>query len=213
MRRLRNLTGPSILLCLGIAYLLLMQGRIGYHTFDLVFAVTISATIWSALDRAGVAGGRAGIVAVLYLAILAAVAVSFPAVRLAPYVAIVPVNLAVAAVFARGLFPGRVPVILQLIKLMKLAPVDDVRFVGFVRGQCFLWTGLSFATGAAGAIAMISPSTRPVLDAVIAMLFAAQIAWFVLSHYYAGWRYGRPETWSGTLRAMARSETLAALRV
>lgn len=176
------------------------MGAISALALDRVF---LGAVAWAVFSLAGrrAAGALAGIAVAVALG---ALQLWLPSLRYAPYVLMVPALLAVAAVFARGLLPGRAPILLGLVEEMGLQPADDPRFRRFMTGQCLLWAALSLAGAGLAAGAMVSPAARPALAWGLAALVAVQAVWFVLSHHYARWRYGRPETWRRTLRAMAR---------
>jgi hypothetical protein len=162
----------------------------------------------SGLGRQAAAAAAVGLVAVLELARL-----GVPGLCYMPYLMIIPANLIVAWLFANGLRPGREPILLQLIEAMGVAPADDPRFRRFIARQCLLWTGLSLATACVALAALVSVGSRPWLAGLLVGLFSAQATWFVLSHHYASLRYGRPEGWWTTARAMTRSEIRARLRI
>lgn len=205
-----RLSGPLALVALALAALAQRQGWIGAGLLDAVFAAAMALTLAGLLRRFGLP--RPGLCG-LGLGAAGLGLAALPGVQIVPYLAIAPINLLVAAVFARGLLPGRTPVLLQLIALMNLAPVEPAGFRAFVRGQCRLWAVSSLALGLGGALAMVSPTLRPDLGPVLGALLLGQAAWFVLSHHYAAWAWARPETWGGTLRTMARPATWTRLQI
>ncbi len=157
----------------------------------------------AAMLAAGITGGLVG------------VQIWQPTLRYMPYLVIAPANLALAYVFARGLFPGRQPVLLQLIRAMGKGPVDDLRFRRFRRfvfSQCALWSLMTFATACLAFVAMVSGSAWPWVSTLLTNLIVIQILWFVLSHHYASLRYNRPETWRNTLQAMTRPGIWSSLK-
>jgi hypothetical protein len=143
---------------------------------------------------------------------LAGLQIWLPSLQYMPYLVVFPANLALAYIFARGLFPGRQPVLLQLIRAMGQGPVDDPRFRNFVIWQCVLWSLMTFATACLAFATMISETARSSVSIVLIDLMIFQVIWFVLSHYYASLRYNRPETWRATLQTMARPDIWSTLR-
>jgi hypothetical protein len=166
-----------------------------------VFRLAERRGVWGA---AGLALGLAGGLALLRFGV--------PGLRYMPYLLIVPANLAIAWLFASGLRPGREPILLRLVQLMGVSPADDPRFRRFIAGQCLLWAVLSFATACVALAALVFVAALPWLAELLAWLFAVQALWFVLSHHYASFRYGRPEGWWTTARAILRPETWSRLR-
>ena len=213
MRHLTKVVYAIPLVLLVLLSILLWLAVVDVRQFDVLFSVIVAFASWGLLRRFGV--NRLVSVALSLLLIFASVGanVLFSDIRLAPYLAIALVNAGVGVIFARGLLPGRTPIILQLVRMMGRAAADQGDFVRFVRGQCWLWSVLSLATGLAAGLAMVWPESRTVLDAVVAGLLAFQIMWFVLSHRYAAWRYGRPETWAATIHAMTRPDTWTVLEI
>lgn len=181
-------------------------GVLGSQTVDLIY---LAATAWGCaklsvvwgLNRTTVIGVAATVVAVL-----AAVRLSVADLRFAPYLLIMPVNLFIGYVFARGLLPRRQPILLALIELMDQHPLDNPRFIRFVRGQCLLWAVLCFATAGLAALCIIWGMHYPALVTALGSLAVAQIVWLPLSHVYAGMRYGRPERLRDTIEALSRPE-------
>jgi len=137
----------------------------------------------------------------------------FPALRYAPYLMIAVINLGVSLIFARGLLPGHEPVLIQLIRHMNFGPDMPPVFRVFVRGQCQIWAIVGLATGLVGLFAVFVPATRDFADPALVVLLGGQVVLFVGSHWYATWRYGRPETWFTTVAALSRPSTWAALRL
>jgi hypothetical protein len=154
----------------------------------------------SALAGAGVACG------------LVALQVWQPTLQYMPYLAVAPINFVLSYVFARGLAPGRRPALLILIEDIGLMPVDDPSFRRFLAGQCALWSTMALATGLLAAAAMVAEPWRAELSAALGVLVAAQVLWFFGSHRYSAARYGRPERWRDTLRAMARVDLWSSLK-
>lgn len=133
------------------------------------------------------------------------------AVRLTPYVAFLPANLAVAWLFANGLRPGRTPIILELIRLMGIGPEATPEFSRFVRGQCQVWVALSLLTALAALLCILAPGSAAHI--LLTGLLVMQAAWFVLSHLYARWVHNRPESWVDTILAMTRPKVWTKLGV
>jgi hypothetical protein len=197
---------------LAAAILAHAAGQISQTALDHVGLVWIGWGVFRLAERR-VFGARGAACLALGLAGgLAAVRFAVPDLRYMPYLLIVPANLAVAWLFASGLRPGREPILLRLIRLMGVSPADDPRFRRFIAGQCLLWAGLSFSTACVALAALVFVGSQPWLAQLLAWLFAAQALWFVLSHHYASFRYGRPEGWWTTARAMLRPETWSRLR-
>lgn len=210
---------PGYLILLGLAAgsVALWLNILPVQIFDWIFAIVMVATCWGILPRAGV---PRVVAPPLAFAIVGAVVLAQwfePEIRIAPYMAIFIVNIAMGSIFARGLLPGREPILMQVIELMNLDKGQGAGFTPvfrrFVRGQCALWAVLGFASGFLGGAAMLLPATRGVLDPAISALLLGQLAWFVLSHHYASWRYGRSERWLMTMKVMSRPATWSALKI
>jgi hypothetical protein len=176
--------------------------------------VGLVSTGWIVFRLTSGAAGTRG-AAVLAFAVgggLAALRVVQPDLHLMPYLLIAPANMAVAWLFANSLRPGREPILLRLVLVMGVSPADDPSFRRFIARQCMLWAGLSISTACLALAALLLVASQPWLAQLLAWLFAAQALWFVLSHHYASLRYGRPEGWWTTARAMIRPETWSRLR-
>ncbi len=203
---------PLSLLALAGTAALVEAGAADPGHLDLVFALCLALTLWRVGPELGLAerwsSGGAGALAAMGIAGLA-----LPDLRLAPYLGVAVGHLAVAAVFLRGVMPGRTPVLLQFIEHMGQGGPGSAGFRRFVRRQGWVWAGLMLASAAAGLVGMVAPGLRAEAGMAAGGLLAAQIAWFVLTHRYATWRYARPETWRGTLRAVARPDAWSALRI
>ncbi|MDT8345707.1 MAG: hypothetical protein RQ752_14880 [Thermohalobaculum sp.] len=186
-------------------------GLVSDRTLDLV---TLGSVGWMVFRAAsGALGGTAAMgVALGAVGALGAARIAVPTLAYMPYLLIAPVNLGLAAVFAHGLLPGRRPVLLALIELIGRAPTDDRAFRRFVAGQCALWSVLTLGTSLLAAAALVDAPARPDLAMALRLLIGVQVVWFALSHSYARRRYGRPETWWLTLRAMARPDIWTHLR-
>jgi hypothetical protein len=129
-----------------------------------------------------------------------------------PYLLVVPANLIAAWMFSRGLLSGRKAILVDLIEIMGLRPLDP-RFRRFVEGQCLLWSVMSFGLAVVAFLAMVWAAERAALGAILSALVIVQILWFAVSHYYAAYRYSRPETWPLTLRTMIRPDVWSRLGV
>jgi len=181
-------------------------GVLGSQAVDLIYLAATGwccaklAIVWG-LDRTKVIG-----IALAVVAGLTAVRLSILDLRFAPYLVIVPVNLFIGYVFARGLFPGRRPILLALIELMDQHPLDNPRFIRFVRGQCLLWAVLSLATAGLAALCIVWGTQYPSIVTALGILAVAQLVWLPLSHIYAGMRYGRPERLRDTILTLSRPE-------
>jgi hypothetical protein len=200
-----------MLAALTLAAVLAGMGVISPQSLDYVFLCLAAWALFKLIRRiarpapaALLAAGMAGC--------LAGLQIWQPWLRYMPYLVVFPANLALAHIFARGLLPGRQPVLLQLIRAMGEGPVDDRRFRNFVISQCALWSLMTFATACLAFVAMVSVTARPSVSVALMDLMIFQIIWFVLSHHYASLRYNRTETWRGTLRTMARPDIWSALR-
>lgn len=208
---LRSGIGYGVLAALLIAIGLNAAGALSDAMLEGVFLASVGWMIFRAFERPlGVAG--AALAAFLALAGLIALQQAVPSLRYTPYLVIVPVNLFLAVIFARGLLPGRRPVLLALIEIMGRAPADDRGFQRFVAGQCALWSVMALATALLAFAAMLHAPARAELAGALQILIGVQVAWFALSHYYASFRYGRPETWWTTLSTMARADIWTRLR-
>lgn len=209
--------GPLLLAALVTGSVAFWLDFLPAQIFDWCFALVMVATFWGLLPRAGVPQRLALPLSFGMVGALVVAQALYPDIRLAPYLAIFVVNLVMGSIFARGLLPGRAPILMQVIELMNL---DRGRGAGFtpafrrfVRGQCVLWAVLGLVSGLLGAAAMLLPGIRAALDPAIAALLLGQLAWFVLSHHYAAWRYGRSERWLMTMKVMCRPATWSVLKI
>ncbi len=187
-----------------VAAILTALGVISPQTLDYVFLCTVAIALFTTMRKAALRPLPAACIAAGIAGALAGLQIWQPSLRYMPYLVIAPANLVMAYYFARGLFPGRQPVLLQLIRAVGKGPVDDPRFRRFVVSQCVLWSLTTFATACLAFAVMISASVVAWVSDALTALILVQVAWFVLSHYYAGLRYNRPETWRNTLVAMTR---------
>ena len=211
MTRLRISAGWLATAVLAVAMLAHAAGLISQAALDHVGLLSIGWVVFR------LAEGRAGAWGAALLALglgggLALVRLGMPGLSYVPYLLVLPANLLVAWLFASGLRPGREPILLRLVRAMGVCPADDPRFRRFIARQCLVWAGLSLATACVALAALIFVSSHPWLAELLAWLVAAQALWFVLSHHYASFRYGRPEGWWTTARAMIRPETWSRLR-
>jgi hypothetical protein len=188
------------------------HGSITQFALDQVAVASLGVICFRFARQKGIEAVTASSAAIGLVSALAALRLGFADLRYMPYLLIVPVNLAVAWLFAGSLRPGREPILLRLIGLMGIASADDPHFRRFIARQCLLWAGLSLATAGVALAAMVFVAAHPWLADVLVGLFAAQVAWFMLSHHYASLRYGRPEGWWTTARAMMRPEIWSRLR-
>lgn len=173
---------------------------------DAPFAGLVGFGLFSILRLRAVGRRRARMIAEgLTLAGLA-VMLWIPGARLAPYFGIAVINALVAYVFSRGLNGDRPVVIRQVIRLAQSGPDGDLDWIRYVNLQSALWTVFGAATAGLAVCAMVSPAWRAGLGGALGGFALFQIAWFVLTHYYAQRRYGRVEGWRDTLRDMSRPE-------
>lgn len=196
---------PGALAVLAAAAGLLWAGAIGVRAFDAVFAIYVGIVTGSLMARFG--SPHAGTAALATAAVPVLLLALVPEVRTTPYLAVFTINLGVGWVFLSGLRPGRVPVILQLIEQMQARPETDARFQRFVRGQCWIWTGLTGATAATGLLAMLWAEGRPALSPLMSGLLLGQVGFFLASHRYAIMVHGRAERTLNIVRAMSRPST------
>lgn len=196
-----------------IAMVLAEHGGISPVQLNLFFAAASGHLMLALLFRIGVRGLHAVVLAVALMGGAVFVQLDDPKLQLAPYLAIAVINSFVALVFARGLLPGREPIILQVIRLAETGPQVTCAFRRFIYGQCWVWMGFGLGTALCSLCAMICPGIRAAADAVIIAIMVSQVAWFVGSHRYANFRYGRPETWLGTARAVSRRSLWASLEI
>jgi hypothetical protein len=192
--------------------LLNASGMATYRSVNIVF---LPCAAWSAFCVARNAGWRQPgpeISGAVVLAVLIGLHLYWPSLQFVPYLAIAPANLFLANWFARGLVPGRQPVLLQLIRLMGQRPAEDRDFCRFVAWQCLLWSVMTFATAVTAMAAAIWEPWRDELAAGLGWLVAVQMVWFVVSHLYAAHRYDRPETCWSTIRAMSSPDVWSKIR-
>ena len=200
-----------MLAALAVAAVLTAFGAISRQALDYVFLCLVAWALFK-LIRQALHPVLAAVLGVGVAGLLAGLQIWQPSLQYMPYLVVFPANLALAYIFARGLFPGREPVLLELIRAMGKGSVDDFRFRKFVTLQCVLWSLMTLATGCLAFAAMVSFSARASVSNALFEFMIFQVMWFVLSHYYASFRYGRPETWRSTLQIMARPDIWSKLR-
>lgn len=194
------------------ATILRSLGVISPQALDYVFLGLVAWALFGMIRTAGLRPVVAAMLALGLSGALVGIQILQPSLRYMPYLVIAPANLMMAYLFARGLFPGRQPILLMLIREVRKAPVVDLAFRNFVISQCALWSLMTFATACLAFASMVSDSVWPWVPSLLTGLIVIQIAWFVLSHYFAALRYNRPETWRDTLRAMTRPGIWSSLR-
>lgn len=212
MTRQRPAIANFLLAALVASIVLKAAGLISQQALDLVLVASAGWATFGLSVRAGAAPGPSALAGVGATCGLAALQAWQPTLQYMPYLAVAPVNLVLSYVFARGLAPGWRPALLVLIEDIGLMPVDDPSFRRFLAGQCALWSTMALATGLLAAAAMVAEPWRAELSAALGVLVAAQVLWFFGSHRYAAARYGRPERWRDTLRAMARVDLWSGLK-
>jgi len=202
--------GPALLAAVVCAIILNTGGWLSDRMLDLIFLVSIA---WMAFRAFKSRFGRtlAASIALSTMAALAALQSVIPTLRYFPYLAIIPANVLLAIIFARGLMPGQRPVLLQLVEIIGMAPVDDAAFQKFVARQCAVWSVLTLLTALVSFGATVDVAARPSLSRALNFLIASQIIWFGVSHHYASLRYGRPERWWITLKTLARQDVWSRL--
>lgn len=205
---MRKWPGPGtvlwllLLLCVGLSSV----GLVSAFIVDMLCLLTAA---WTAANLPGGAKSRKVRMAVVVVALASALLgfrLLLPDIRYMPYLLVFPANLLASVVFARGLLPGREPVLLALIRLMGIGSTQDPLFVSFVRGQCLLWAVVSFMTAILALICIPFSVSVPEFKGALSLLIAAQIIWFPLSHVYASWRYQRRETFVDTIVTLIRPE-------
>ncbi len=189
------------------------QGMVSHLTVDMIFAIFLGLIVFGLLRTINASVMAARIVACsTTLAGWIGLEV-WSELRLTPYAMIAVINLGVGTIFIRGQRAASEPVLLQLIRAMNCAPISNPAFVRFVNRQCVLWAVSAVLLGALGAGLMISAEARLVAAWMLAPLALAPVLVFIGSHYYARWRYARPERWAGTLKAMTDPKIWAMLRL
>lgn len=131
----------------------------------------------------------------------------FPMIDPTPYLAVVLANLIVAFVFGNNLLCGKSTILLQFVKAVHLGPEPSEGFTNYLKQQCVIWVAISLLSAALAGIAMASEAARPLAGKGLFALFLVQALWFVLSHEIARLRFGRSETWAGTLRLMMQRDS------
>jgi hypothetical protein len=187
-------------------------GLITAQALDYVAMASVFWVVFAALTGLRIGMALAVLVASAVVGLLLWMQGQISGLRYMPFVLIVPANIMMGVIFARGLMTDRQPILVQLIELMNLRPLDD-SFQRFVERQCLLWSVMCFATAGVALGAMILPVWRIEFSYVLTALVIAQVGWFALSHYYAQIRYQRPETWWLTFKMMLRPGVWARLRV
>ena len=198
-----------IFLALILATVLGALNVLGALSVDLVY---LAATIWG-LSKLMLMAGRDHTLVISGALILGGALLiarlTLPDMRFTPYLIIVPAHLFIAYLFARGLRPGREPILLALIQMMDIQPVDNPKFIRFVRGQCLAWAVMCFVTAVLALGCIFWSVQIPSLKAAFGAIIAAQLIWFPFSHIYAALRYDRKERLWDTIRILSRPEARA----
>lgn len=210
--RRRSAAGRLAVAALVLAIGLKAAGVISQQALDHVLLASIAWAAFGLSARAGAGPTPSALAAGALAGGLVALQAWQPGLQYMPYLAVAPVNLALGYVFARGLMPGRRPALIALVESTGRKPVDDPSFRRYLAGQCAVWSLLALATGLVAMAAMVAASARGALSAGLGALIGAQVLLFLASHHYAAIRYGRPERWRDTLRAMARVDLWSSLR-
>ncbi|MFK7944687.1 MAG: hypothetical protein AB8B85_17510 [Paracoccaceae bacterium] len=206
MSDLRGSVTGILSIALGLGLLGRMLGLLSGWELDMIGVVSVSWILFRMSEHLGAFMLLAAMLGILAAGALLSLRTSVPGITLMPYLLIIPANFYVAWMFVRGLWPGREPVLLRLIKLMDVGPVDDPGFCAFVRGQCWLWAGLALSNAVLGLFAIHMTTSQPWIADTLMVLVIGQLLWFAVSHHYASTRYGRRETWWATARAMTRPD-------
>lgn len=197
-------------LSLAVGICLNVADAISAQALDYLAMYAVFWVVWRVIVSSGASEFASLLGALAAVATLVMLQAQFSDIRYMPYLLVIPANFLMAWFFVRNLVSDRSPILVDLIKIMGLRPVDPT-FHRFVEGQCLLWSVMSAATAIVAAFAMVWADSRPTLAGILLALVAVQIVWFALSHYYASFRYDRPETWSLTLRTMIRRDVWARL--
>jgi uncharacterized membrane protein len=137
----------------------------------------------------------------------------FPKIEPMPYLAVTLVNLMVAFVFSNNLLRGRSTILLQFVKTAHLGPEPSKDFANYLKQQCVIWGIISLLSAAVAGVALVSEASRPLAGKGLIALFLIQALWFVLSHEIARRRFGRPETWFGTLHLITQRSSWKKLEI
>lgn len=205
-------SGAMAPLTLGCGIVLQLCGVITVQTLDYIAMYTVWWVLWKILGRSGLSEVSAPIAAFGVVLALVCTQIFISDIIYMPYLLVVPANLVAAWLFARSVLSDRRAILLDLIEIIGLRPIDQ-RFRRFVEGQCLLWCAMCFAMAVVATLAMVWADQRAALAGILSVLVFLQIVWFALSHYYASFRYNRPETWTVTLRTMIRPDVWARMGV
>ena len=137
--------GFAVIAALIVATALTALGVISQQALDYAFLCSVAWALFNAMRKASLGPLSAAVLAIGIAGSLVGLQVWQPSLHYMPYLVIAPANLAMAYYFARGLFPGCQPVLLQLIRAMGKGPDDDPGFRHFVVWQCALWGLMTFA--------------------------------------------------------------------
>lgn len=206
--------GPVFLVAVLCAALLTAFGLISVLLLDIVCLAAATFAVFKLLGVGETGFGLSALLLAGAAVAMLTLRLTYPDLRFMPYLLIFPANIVACVVFARGLLPGREPVLLTLIKLMDRQPADSPEFIAFVRGQCALWAVVSLLTALLAMACIPLSVSVPGLATALSVVIVAQLIWFPLSHFYANWRHNRVETFWNTMVVMGRPEAraLVALR-
>ncbi len=186
-------------------------GLISAQALDYIAMFSVWWVVWQLLRRSR-PGPIAPLTACGVVACLIAVQNWASDLRYMPYLLIIPANLTMAWMFARGVLFKREAILVSLIVIMGMRPIEP-KFRRFVERQCLLWSVMCLGMAALSFLAVVWPAERVALGVVLSILVAAQVLWFAVSHYYAAIMYHRPETWWCTLQTMIRPDVWVRLGV
>ena len=203
--------GPLVFIVIVSATILGWLGIVSVLALDLICLGAMALAVFSLPMMAGARPHNLALGVGIVTVTLVALRLSQPGIRFMPYLLIFPANVLASYIFARGLLPGREPMLLSLIKLMGRQSIEDPEFIAFVRGQCLFWAVMTLLTGVVAALCIPLGQIVPEITISLGCIVALQLIWFPLSHIYANWRYNRVETFWNTIAMIGHPETRALL--
>lgn len=198
----------------GLSAFLLLVSWITYPPiFNVVFVVVVMRSVAAFMRFAGVRPRRT--ISFFIIASLSLLYLSFryAGLQIAPYLAVVAINLILAFMFASGLRRNRRPLLVQFVELDNKAPDVVPEFHAFLRNQCIVWVIIGLTASSVATGAMVWPPMRPWANGFLTILLIVQVIWFILSHKLAARRFARPESWKGTLLRLSEPATWQRLEV
>lgn len=191
----------------GTAIVLLVSWLVYPQLFQAIFVLFVVRSVMLFLQKTGVQPPAAWLFFGISCLSIIFLAYQFPNIQVAPYLAIVSINLIVAYVFGSSLYRGLTPILIQFVKLHDVGPELSSGFSTYLKNQCLAWAGFGLISALAGFVAIVWEPARGWINTFLLAFFIVQVLWFIVTHKIAQYRFSRSESWTGTLRLIADQDT------